>query len=377
MRIHNIFAMAAIIFSACNLNTETSTNKKTELSNKNSITLTDAQLKNASLEIGQIGQQNISTLLKANGIIDVPPQNIVSITTALGGYLKSTKLLLGMQVKKGDLIATIENQDFIQLQQDYLSTNSKLNFAQKEYQRQKELNLSQSASDKILQQAEGVYRDLQITQSGLVQKLNLININTQNINVNNISKAINIYAPISGFVSKVNVNIGRYITPSDELFEIINANDIHLNLKIYEKDLKKLKIGQNLFCYSNSDDNQKYPCTIRLISNNINIDHSVDVICSFKNYVPTLLPGMYMNAEIRVENNASNILPENAVVSFEGKDYIFIAQSKNNFEMTEVEIGTLEDGNIEIKNIAMIEKKNIVIKNAYTLLMALKNTEEE
>ncbi len=189
---------------------------------ENTITLTGAQYKNAKIELGKLENRSISTTLKLNGKIDVPPQNMISVSTPLGGFLKSTKLLPGMHVKKGEVLATMEDQQYIQLQQEYLTVKSKLIYAEGEYNRQKELNLSKASSDKVFQQADMDYKNQKINASALAEKLRLININPESLNESNLSRKINICSSIDGFVSKVNVNIGKYVNPSDILFELIN-----------------------------------------------------------------------------------------------------------------------------------------------------------
>ena len=156
--------------------------------NESIVTLTEAQLKNASLATGTLEKKSISPVLKVNGQIDVPPQNMVSISMPLGGYLKSTKLLPGMHINKGEVIATMEDQQYVQLQQDYLTTKSRLYFAEKEYDRQKELNQSQASSDKVYQMADADYKTLRITLSALGEKLKLININPSALSEKSISK---------------------------------------------------------------------------------------------------------------------------------------------------------------------------------------------
>ena len=360
-------------------NSKNTTEKETEVpATENVVNLTDAQLQNANLEIGSFEKRNISSTLKVSGIIDVPPQNLISISMPLGGYLKSTKLLPGMHVAKGEILATMEDQQYIQLQQDYLITKSKLNFAQQEYERQKELNQSKASSDKVFQLAESDYKNLRITLSGLGEKLKLIYVNPSNLTESNLSKSINIYSPIDGFVSKVNVNIGKNVNPSDVLFELINPSDIHLNLKVFEKDVTKLYIGQKLLAYSNNQPENKHECEIILISKDLSAeDHTAEVHCHFEDYDKTLLPGMYMNAEIEVKNNYAFTLPEDAVVSFENKDYIFLVNNKNQYTMTEVKTAATENNFIEILDVHKIESKKVVIKGAYTLLMKLKNKSDE
>lgn len=355
---------------------ETETDAKSVI--ENTVTLTDAQLKNATIETGKMEQKAISTTLKVNGQIDVPPQNMVSVSMPLGGYLKSTKLLPGLHIAKGEVIATMEDQQYVQLQQDFLTTKSKLYFAEKEYQRQKELNQSQASSDKVYQQADSEYKTLRITLSALSEKLKLIHINPSTLSEKTISKSVNIYSPINGFVSKVNVNIGKYVNPADVLFELINPTDIHLNLKIFEKDITKLSIGQKLMAYTNNQPNKKYPCEIILISKDLSVnEHTAEVHCHFENYDKTLLPGMYMNAIIEVKSNDANTLPADAIVNFEGKEYIFVVINKNQFQMMEVKTGTSENGFVEILESENLNNNTIVTKGAYTLLMKLKNKSDE
>lgn len=341
------------------------------------VILTDSQLALSKIELGKLEYRSISTILKLNGRIDVPPQNLISVSMPLGGYLKSTELLPGMHIKKGELVAIMEDQQYIQLQQDYLITKNKLVFSKTEYLRQKELNLSKATSDKLFQQTEMDYKSLLITLGALNEKLKLININTTNLNESTIANNVKIYSRITGFVSKVNVNIGKYVNPTDVLFELINPSDFHLNLKVFEKDIGKLSIGQKLRAYSNNFPDTKNDCEIILISRDISPERTVDVHCHFNRYDKMLLPGMYMNADVEVMTNNAASVPEEAIVDFEGLNYVFVKKDKNQFAMVKVETGTHENGYIEIKNDKGFMNKQIVIKGAYTILMKLKNKSEE
>jgi cobalt-zinc-cadmium efflux system membrane fusion protein len=362
---------------SCGTKTKNEATKNTLDVPEQMIKLNEQQIALAKIQIGELEQKTISSTIKVNGKIDVPPQNMVSVSMPLGGYLQSTKLLPGMHISKGEIIATMEDQQYIQLQQDYLTTKSKLNYTEAEYHRQKELNDSKASSDKVFQQTQMEFTAQKIALKALGEKLKLININPATLNENNISKSVHLYAPINGYVSKVDVNIGKYVNPSDILFELVNPTDIHLNLHIFEKDLDQLFIGQKLMAYSNNHPEQKHPCSIILISKDVNAERYAEVHCHFEQYDNTLLPGMYMNAAIELKNSASKALPESAIVSFEGKQFVFIQRDKNTFEMQVVEVGAHENGYIEIKNATQFEQQKIVINGAYTLLMSLKNKSEE
>ncbi|SFT05871.1 efflux RND transporter periplasmic adaptor subunit [Sphingobacterium wenxiniae] len=367
----------ALLLTSCGNDNKQSDAENEQPTQENTLTLTDEQYKNAAIETAKIFTSNISSVLRLNGKIDVPPQSLVSVSVPLGGYLKSTKLLPGMHIRKGDPLAVMEDIQYIQLQQDYLTTKAQLSLTESEYNRQKELNQSKATSDKVFEQARTNYQTQLVLLKSLEEKLKLIGLNPQRIRTGTISKSINIYSPISGFVSEVNVNIGKYVNPSDILFELVNPNDIHLKLTVFEKDINKLDVGQKLLAYSNNHPQTKYPLEVILISKNISGQNAAEVHCQFEQYDKNLLPGMFMNAEIEVSAHNANVLPEEAIVRFENKHYVFVEKGKQTFEMKEVQTGNAENNLVEIINAEQFDNENIVVKNAYTLLMALKNKAED
>nr|WP_315224105.1 efflux RND transporter periplasmic adaptor subunit [uncultured Flavobacterium sp.] len=370
-----LFLSMLFVVSACKNTTE---NQEIEQkpANENSVTLTDAQFKNAGISTEELTEKNISTTIKLNGKIDVPPQNLVSVNAPMGGYLINSKLLPGMHVKKGEVIATLQDQQYVQLQQDFLLAKSKLHFAELEFARQKDLNQTKASSDKVTQLAESEVSNLRITVNALSEKLKLININPNNLSANKISKSIVILSAVTGFVSKVNINIGKYITPGEVMFELIDPSDIHLNLTVFDKNIAQLAIGQRVIAYSNAAPNKKYECTIILINKDINATGNTEVHCHFSKYDKYLLPGMYMNAEIETTAGLANALPELSIVNFENKEYVFVESGKHQYEITEVTTGEKENGYLEILNPEKLKNKKIVTNGAYTLLMKMKNKEE-
>lgn len=342
------------------------------------VKLTPAQVKNADLSFSKLEKKPISRTLQVSGKIEVPPQNMVSVSVPLGGYLKSSQLLPGMHVRKGEVIAVMEDQQYIQLQQDYLIGLAKLKYSEKEFERQRELNISKATSDKIFQQAEAEYTTQKVTVKSLSEKLKLIGIDPVRLTESNISKSINLLSPIDGFVTHVNVNIGKYSQPSEVLFELVNPTDIHLALTIFEKDLDDIFIGQKLMAFNNRDLEKKHACEIILIGKNLTVDRNTEVHCHFEKYDQTLIPGMFMNAEIEIQNQISEVLPDESIVIFEGKNYVFVQKSSNVFNMVEVQTGISQSGFTEIlQGSNSFNNKNIAAKGAYTLLMQLKNTVEE
>lgn len=370
--------LLAVLLSACGNKNQNNSESAPAEAESNIATLSDQQIKNIGLETGKLEMKSISSILKLTGQIDVPPQNMISISIPLGGFLKSTALLPGMHIQKGEVLAILEDQAYITLQQNYLITKAKLKQAEQDFNRQKVLNKSQASSDKTFQQASTDYETLKITLKSLAEELKLINVNPNQLKEENISSRIQVVSPISGYVSKVNANIGKYINTNEILFELVNPDDLHLALTVFEKDINQLNIGQQLTAYSNNNPQKKYACKIILIGKDFAKDRSLLVHCHFENEKETkgLIPGMFMNAEVETETGNVSSIAENAIVNFQGKDYVFVAKDAHHFEMMEVQTGNSENGFTAIKNAKALDNKEIVTHGAYDILMSLKNKEE-
>lgn len=365
-----------MLLASCGEDAPSGNNTGDKKQDNNIITLTQEQYKNAGIETAQLSLQNISSHITVNGKIEVPPQNIISVSVPLGGYIKSTKLIPGMRIKKGEVLAEIEDQQYIQLQQEYLTAKAQFAFSQAEYNRQKELNASKAASDKVFEQVRVQYQTQSVTLRSLEEKLKLIGLAPSRVTVEHLSKSIRIYAPVNGFVSAVYVNTGKFVNPSDILFELIDPGDMHLALTVFEKDISRLYAGQKLVAYSNSNPGKKYPCTVILINKSITGNNSTLVHCHFDKPDQSLLPGMFMNAEIKSPVNNVRALPDHAIVRFQSKTFAFIAKDQNTFEMREIKTGASENGYTEVLN-SKEEHSRFVVKGAYHLLMALKNIKDE
>ena len=374
------FIIAALFLSACgNAPEPTSTeNAAAETSAPATVTLTPAQLQNAQLVLGKAETRNMGGTLKVNGFIEAPPQNLISISCPLGGYLQQTKLLPGMRVRKGEVLATLDDVQYISLQQDYLTTQTRLAFLAADLARQESLQRDQATSDKALQAARAEYRTQQIAEKALAEKLRLIGLNPDQLTPETISKSIALRSPIHGFVSAVKANIGKYVAPTDVLFELINTDDLHLTLKVFEKDIPALRVGQKIIARPNMDIGKSYAAHIILISQNVGEDRTVEVHCHLDNTADNLLPGMFMTADIAADNHRAAAVPNDAIVRYENRHYLFVAQSAAVFELQEIEPGQTEGGFTAVrpKQGDDLLSKDLVLKNAYTLLMQLKNTGE-
>lgn len=395
---HPFIIAAAFFLCACG-GTKTDKTAEAGEANKpageNTVEISHAQYEAIGIKLGSAEMKPVSGLLKVNGYIDVPPQNLQSVTTQMGGIIVSTPLLQGSNVTKGQVIATLENQDYVQLQQDYLESRSLLELNEAEYERQQTLASQNVNSRKTLQQAKNQYQVAQARESALRQRLQLININPASLTAANIRSRINIYAPISGYVTKVNVNSGKFVNPNDVMFEIVNGAELHVELNVFEKDAALLKAGQQVRFKLAGDSTERH-AVIQLIGREIKQDKTITVHAIATGGSNAFVPGTYLTAKIEIGQKETLTLPENAVVSYSGKKYIFIAAAAPDhgdkgkviaeqndsatyyFDMQEVSAGESDSGFIQVELPANKDLNGkIVLQGTYDLLSKLKNSEEE
>jgi cobalt-zinc-cadmium efflux system membrane fusion protein len=376
--------VSALFVISCN--SKSGSEKQTgdhEVLPPNTVEMNDAQYQSAGIELGAIEQKVLSSELRVNGIVNVTPQNLVSISAIMGGYIKSIGLVQGSPVSKDQVIAVIENQEFIELQQKYLEGKSKLEYAETEYKRQKDLNKENVNSAKTYQLAMSEFKGLQSTVFALEQKLKLIGIDAKKLEVENISGSVTVLSPISGYVKTVSVNIGKYVNPTDVIVEIINNQNLTLELTVFEKDIDQVTIGQKISFILPDKPENKQSAVIYQVGKSLNDDKTIKVYATVDNQNKSLLPGMYINAIINTQNDYTTALPEEAILSFEDKNYIFIFSDKKKegdkvvslFKIIEVKKGVTNEGFTEVilpKDFDL-KQSRIVIKGAYNLLSALKN----
>jgi RND family efflux transporter MFP subunit len=327
----------------------------------------------------------MSGTIKVNGVVTVAPNSQATVSAPMGGFVKSTNLLPGHPVRKGQVLAVIENPEFIDLQQAYLEVRSKFEYAEADFKRQSDLYKSDAASQKTLQQATSDYKILKAQMRGLEQKLRLIGIQAGKLTADNISSTASLVSPISGFLKTVNVSIGKSVSPTDVLFELVNSDQLFLELTLFEKDANKVAVGQRLQFLIN-DETEEHEATVYQTAKAVNSDKNYKVYAKVNGTCKNLLPGTYVNAILEISGQKVLALPSEAVVSFEDKNYIFVFDREKSeggkpfteYKMVEVQKGLSEGGHVAVILPDGLDAKElkVVLKGAYNLLSAKKNAGE-
>lgn len=320
----------SIVFAACNSNKTETHGEETEYidehENSNTAKLTAEQMKSIKIEFGIIEKKQLTASLKANGLLRVPNNNKATITALLGGVIKTILVQTGNTVSKGQVIATIANNSFITMQEEYLSVSSKTELAQLDFARQKELQQGNATALKNLQTADAELKSLNAKKASLQKQLGLIGINSENLSSENIQSVISIASPMSGGISNIMVNIGGYVDANNPIAEIVDNSQLHLNLYVYEKDLQKIKVGQSIHFTLTNNPGKEYDADVYAISNTFEQNtKAIAVHAKVRGNKQGLIDGMSITALVSLENATVDAVPTNAIVNHQGQDYIFIS----------------------------------------------------
>jgi cobalt-zinc-cadmium efflux system membrane fusion protein len=381
-----VICATLILLGSCTGNNKPATEStEVEVVPENIVEMREDQIKLAGIQTGLIGMKSMGNTLKVNGIISVAPQNQATVSIPLGGFIKSTTLLAGNFVTKGQTLAIIENQDFVDIQQNYLEAKNRLVYAEAEYKRHTDLYNDEVYSEKNLQQVTVEYKNLVALVKSLEQKLILIGIEPGSLNETNISSSVSLKSPITGYLKSVNINIGKYVAPTDVLFEILNNDRLFLELTLFEKDADKVVAGQKIRFFINNE-TETHEAIISQTGKSISDDKTLKVYATVVKPCKNTLPGMYVNALIEESDSLVTALPSEAVVSFDDKDYIFVFERNKEedgkpfteYRMVEVQKGVTGDGYTEVVLPGDFDPDTaiVVVKGAYNLLSAKKNAGE-
>jgi cobalt-zinc-cadmium efflux system membrane fusion protein len=340
----------------------------------NRIQVTQAQLEHSNMILGTLEEKSFPSIVSVNGIIDVPPENRAVVNAFMGGYIKTTSLLVGDVVRKGQVLVTLENPEFIKLQQEYLEVNEQLSYLKSEYNRQVSMKAENITSQKSFLKAESDYKTAVAKHTGLDKQLRMLNISPSSVRSGNISSVVSIYAPISGSITKVNISKGSYLSPATEILEIIDTDHIHLELSVFEKDIMKIKKGQEIDFKIPEASSDRYKAEVHLVGTSIEENRTIKVHGHLENEEKThFLTGMFINASIITDSAFAKAVPNEAVVEVDGVFYVLVLDQKEGdtyyFNQEEVKVKSSYNGFTVIENKSSFDSETkFLTQGAFNLI---------
>lgn len=340
------------------------------------VTLTQEQFQTSDMELGIMQEYSFGTSTRINGTIDVPPEGRTQISSYYGGYVRDLLLLTGQQVVKGERLFTLENPEYVQMQQDYLEAQSQLAYLRSDFERQQTLSQENIASQKIFLKSQAEYNGTLARVQGLKKMLSLLNLNSDAIKPENLRSSVSLVAPFSGYITEINVLNGTFLSPTQVAVSMISTAHIHLDLNVFEKNISSLEKGQSIRFRIPDVPDRTYEAEVFLIGKTVDPDdRMINVHAHLKDESQNDLftPGMYVEAEIYATNGVSKALPEEAVVEVSGQFFVLCRIGGETremvFEKKEVNAGQTANGWIEILNSEDFKPSDeFLVKGAFNLI---------
>ncbi|AXB57506.1 efflux RND transporter periplasmic adaptor subunit [Flavobacterium fluviale] len=384
------FAFACFAFTLAACNEKKTEEVQEEEKSPTEVALTESQYKTVGIETGFVENRNLNKIIKANGYTTVPPQNSAEVSTLIGGTVKDIYVLEGTFVNKGKVLATIQNLEVIEMQENYHSASANVEYLELEYNRQKTLSDENVNPRKVFQEVKAKLAAERARAQAAKNKLEALHVSTKGS-----SSLVPIVAPINGYVGKINIAKGAFANTGVSLFEVVDNSQMHLDLNVYEKDLGSISVGQVIDFVLTNQSNKSIKGKIFGINKSFSNESKTVAVHAKIDPADAkgLIPGMYVSANINITNATVPALPKDAVVRNADKYFVFIqeeadSEEKHNhtegekeeshekeihFKAVEVIPGTTDLGFTEVKFVDKIASDvKIVTKGAFYLLSAMK-----
>lgn len=373
-----LLAVLLLAFTSCTTKPESPDLEKARPAPTNTerFQLSSKQFSSSGMQLGKLEERPFHEVVKATGMFDVPPENRATISTYFGGTVKNIQLLPGESVKKGQRLFTLENPDYVQMQQDYLEAKGQLVSLKSDFERQKNLAQDSVTSQKNYRKAESDYTVMQVKFESLRKKLELMGIHARHLSIGKLQTTIHITSPMDGYITSVNVTRGSFLSPAQTAITIVNTEHLHLELTIFERDLPKVRIGQPILFTLQNNSGKEYQATVHLVNKTVDPENRTVGIHGHlldEKMASLFTPGMYVEANILTTSASKLALPQSAVVEVEGQYYVLVLNTTSadayTFTKQEVHTGAANNGFVEILNMNDFnDTTQFLTKGAFNLI---------
>ena len=349
------------------------------------VHLSNLKFNSLGIKIDTLPTRPLSEVVEATGELEVPPQYEATVTATLGANVSSIKVIEGDKVRKGQVLAYLSHPNLTKVQTAYITAYNRMQYLEKEFERQQRLYEEEVGSGKLFQQARSDYQIVQAEVKGLASQLRQLNLNVEKVREGDIYENVPVVSPIEGAVEDVMIQIGQYVDPQTEMFEVINTDHVHADLMVFAKDVYKVKEGQKVILLMESMPGKTFTAEIYSVGKQFEQDpKAVHVHAEIQEDADMLVPGMYVNGRIITgAGKEVTALPEEAIIEEEGKSYIFLAEKHEengetewSFKPVEVITGEENEGWVEIKLLEPLpEDARLAWNNAYYLIAEMKKSQ--
>jgi cobalt-zinc-cadmium efflux system membrane fusion protein len=352
------YGLFLVVLAACSDKTPTE-NEHTHAEIGDVIELSQGQLQQIRLQTAKAEIQIVHQEISLNGTIELPPQYLADLNPPLPGYVVELRVKGGEAVKKGQVLAVLEHPEYIELQRRFLEAKSLLSLSESELNRQRELSSADATTVKIREQAENNFRIQQANAAALSAQLQRLGIQPEQLSAEKITPQIRLLAPFSGYVDAIDGAIGRFVPADKPLIRLVNPDHMHVELRLYEKDLSRVQLGQKLTFSPLNEAQKSYSGDIFLISPTVDaVNRTVNIHGHIDRAGSDLRPGMFVKANIQTQNLQEATLPQAALVGSGDEQVVFEQLATGKYKRLPV---VVQGGNRDVVVIPQLDTAKLYV----------------
>jgi cobalt-zinc-cadmium efflux system membrane fusion protein len=380
MKLHIYISISILLLAFSSCGNKAGTIEKQMVENRpdtvnEEVSLSAAQMKKLGVVVDSLQKHLFSDQIETNGELSVLPQDQAAVSTPIGANISSICVYEGQKVQKGQTLAFLSHPDLLNLQTRYIDACSQLEYTEKEYSRQKVLFNQNAGSGHDYQKIRSDYYSLRGDVRNLEAQLAMLHLRPETIRRGKLYRNVPLKSPINGYVDRVNAKTGQFVDPQATIFAIINNHHIFADMMVYEKDVTKLKVGQEVRLSVQSLPKQVITAKIFSVGKTFEPNPKAVHVHALVNNKYNLISGMYVKGKIITGRKLVFSLPDEGIIEEDGKQYIFVGRG-NKFRPVEVTTGRQENGWTEITLSSPLSSGELVAQNnAYYLMSEMKKDE--
>jgi len=332
------------------------------------IELSDNEISEFEIRIDTAGSGSIKETLTLSGEITLNPDRLIHIVPRVSGITKKVYKSLGEKVEKGELLATLSSRELAEIKAETEAAKSRYELSRTTFDREKKLKKEDLTTEKEFLEAQQVRDNAYIEYNLMKQKLRAIGIE-KNISQCHDNCDLTLYeirSPGDGVITEKHVVHGELLNDESRPFVIANLDHVWVNLTVYQKDLEKINLGQQVQVISGYGI-PDVESEIVYISPNVSEEtRSATARIVIENKDKKWRPGLFVTVAVTLSDlNSDIVIPKTAIESIDNQSVVFI-KTEEGFEPHPVTLGRSDNTHVEILE-GLHSGAKYVAKNAFVL----------
>ena len=346
---------------------------------KDTVRLSDSATQLAGIEVEQVSLRQFKSGLSAMGKVLVPQSQKAIISHAFPCRVAELHVKVGDWVEPGDALVTLECHEVAEAKSEFYKARADLELAEINLAREKRLLENGIGVKKNFQAVEAAHKIAQSTEEAAEKTLHVLGFTEEQVKniveTHQVNPVVALNSPIAGRVVSNEAVLGGMVDQLAEIFTVIDPRMLWVDAEVFEKDIAKVKVGQNVEIVVPAFPGEVFHGKITYIGDVLNEDtRTITVRAEVANNPTRLKPGMFANVQILLNGDSKVlVVPTSAVLEEGCRSYVYV-KGEGGFQRKEIEGGVVDGDYQEVLG-GLQAGEEVVVQGNHQLRSELKKEE--